>query len=326
MFGILLASLCFSEAPAEEIFHLPFCLSDGSAQQMLVRHVPAESTRAPVILLHFASGHSGRMMPLARRLAERGYPAYAIDLLGHGLSSKGVPVYDDTILGVRKLAEMLVERHQCPAVGLGGTSMGAEIAIHFLLKQELETETAGTIPLVGSVVAQGVIAPWQRDIAWRFSLPTFYLFATEPIPYFLVSPPIVFSDWMIPPRRIYRSSELRRDFRQDPLRKRYFPSKVAVQATRYRETRPSGPVPTPLLVIQGTRDRLVRRKYGERTFDGLSRYFSRAELILLPEASHGVYEEDPGTIADLMDEWFSQTLPPPDPEKQTSLDSAPSDP
>ncbi|MFO0949028.1 MAG: alpha/beta fold hydrolase [Planctomycetota bacterium] len=165
MFGVLLIALCFAGTPVEETFTIPFCLPDGTAQEMFVRHVSATGDGPPIVLLHFASGHSGRMIPLARRLAERGHPTYAADLLGHGLSSKGEPVYDDTILGVRKLAEILVEKHGWPEVGLAGTSMGAEIAIHYALKQEREEEARGERPLIGSIVAQGVIAPWQRDVA-----------------------------------------------------------------------------------------------------------------------------------------------------------------
>ncbi|MFO0949029.1 MAG: alpha/beta fold hydrolase [Planctomycetota bacterium] len=122
----------------------------------------------------------------------------------------------------------------------------------------------------------------------------------------MVSPPIVYSDWMIPPRRIYQNRELRADFRADPLRKRHFPGKVAVKATRYHETLPDEPATTPLLVIQGTRDRLVRPVYGERTYKGLTRYFAQAELVLLPDASHGVFEEDPEIVAAILSDWFAK--------------------
>lgn len=290
----------------EETFGIPFQTSDGKPQQMFVRFLaPSDENHPPVVILHFASGHSGRMVPLARALAARGYPAYAIDLLGHGQSSKGEPVFEDTMLGLDQLIEILREKHAASRVGLVGSSMGGEIAVMYALRQASSDEETS----VGSIVAQGLHAPWQRDVAWRFTLPTFFLQFTDPIPPIFVSPPIVLSNWMFPPRRIYGSRELRQDFRNDPLRKRAYPGRVVVKAARYRLDLPDHPIDTPLLVLHGTKDRVVRLRYANRVADGLSRYFNHLTMMQIEKASHAIFEENTMLAAELLDDWFRRTLP-----------------
>jgi pimeloyl-ACP methyl ester carboxylesterase len=185
--------------------------------------------------------------------------------------------------------------------------MGGEISVMYAMQQSLNAEDAG--PRVGSVVAQGLYTPWQRDVAWRFSGPTLFLYLTDPIPPLFVSPPVVLSNWMFPPRHIYATEELRRDFRTDSLRKRAFPGRVVVKAARYRLQKPPVPIETPLLLLHGTRDRVVRVRYAERVYEGLTRYFATIELAEIPGASHGLFEEETMAASVLIDDWLLRTLP-----------------
>jgi alpha-beta hydrolase superfamily lysophospholipase len=59
--------------------------SDGATLNYRVWS-PAVSTRVPVVVFHGVGIHSGRYSELARALASRGHPVFALDLRGHGLS------------------------------------------------------------------------------------------------------------------------------------------------------------------------------------------------------------------------------------------------
>lgn len=294
---------------ASSDFSLCFADDAGFEHRMFVRQiVPEPPSRPAVILLHFASGHSGRMVPLASELARRGYPVFAPDLLGHGASSKGRPVFDDTLAGLDRLLATISERTDPGPIGVVGSSMGGEIAVFLALAEAVREQSGGPPSRIGSAVAQGLHTPWQRDISWRFSVPTFWLLASEPLPPLFVSPPVVPSDWMFPPRKIYGDRALRRDFHGDPLRKRVFPGRVVVKATRYRPQPSPNPVAAPLLVIHGTADRLVRDRYAARVRAGLAGHFANTELLVVPNATHGMFEELPELSATLVDDWFQGTL------------------
>lgn len=296
---------------ATSAFSLCFADDVGFEHRMLVRQVVPESPSRPaVILLHFASGHSGRMVPLAFELALRGYPVFAPDLLGHGASSKGRPVFDDTLAGLDRLLERIAASEGPGPIGVVGSSMGGEIAVFLALAEAVREQSGGPPSRIGGAVTQGLHTPWQREVSWRFSVPTLWLLASDPLPPLVVSPPVVPSDWMFPPRKIYGERTLRRDFRADPARKRVFPGRVVVKATRYRPQLPPNPVATPLLVIHGGADRLVRDRYAQRMHAALARRFANTELVLVPDATHGMFEELAELSGSLVDDWFRATLSP----------------
>ena len=299
-----------AETPCARTFRL--CWHDRGVKPVSVflrSVVPESPSRPPVVLLHFASGHSGYMAPVSLELARRGYPVYAYDLLDHGLTKGPHGIVEHNLRVLDQVCAYVRRQHGPAPIALAGSSYGGDLCVAYAILDALRQKKYGAPSIVGSVVGQGLITAWQRDVARRFTLGFRLMFLTEPLPIQLLIPFRVRTEWLFPRMWLFDSSKLRREYRRDPLRARSFPASAMVKTTRYRPEFPTGPILTPLLVLEGSRDRLVKPKYERRVFDGLQRYFAHCQLEVLGGASHGMFLEQASRTADALDGWFSETLP-----------------
>lgn len=117
-------------------------------------------TRAHVVVAHGAAEHGGRYLRLARELAPRGFPVWAIDHRGHG-RSEGPRVLIDRFVhavdDVDALVEHVAESDLGRSVYLLGHSMGAAISLLHALKRQ--DRLAGLILSAPAASDAGVAAP-----------------------------------------------------------------------------------------------------------------------------------------------------------------------
>lgn len=301
-----------SRCPRVQTFRLPVrkCRRERVPTVLFIRYVPAiEETRPPLILLHFTSGHSGTLMPLAFDLARRGYPVYAFDLLNHGLTTGNLKSVDDDMLTLQAMTRFVQSRHGPQLIGMAGTSFGGDLSVLYTLWEARREQQRGIPPTVGSVVGQGLITPWQRDVCKHFSRVAQLIYMTEPVPIQLVLPPRVQTDWLFRINELFDSRELRRKFRRDPLRDRAYSTAEMVRIVRYLPELPCGLTDTPVMVLEAGNDRLVPEDYEGLVHRGLSRYLSNCELHEVGGMPHGMFVECPKITAQVLDEWYERTLP-----------------
>jgi pimeloyl-ACP methyl ester carboxylesterase len=249
------------------------------------------------------------MLPAAAALAERGYPVYAIDWFYHGRTSVDGSRTVDSLDMIEALIQTIQPLHGGQMVGIAGSSYGGDLAVLYALCEARQCRESGRPRTVGSVVGQGLITHWQRGVSGRFSIGLTLIHVTEPAPIGLLMPPYIRTNWLFRLPQLYDSRELRRQFRHDPLRVRWYPANLVVRVTRRRADLTGEPVFTPLLVLEGSRDRLVRPKYEEHVFRGLQRYMPNSEYHLLEGATHGMFEEHTLATVDEIDAWFRRSLP-----------------
>jgi pimeloyl-ACP methyl ester carboxylesterase len=312
----LLVGLALSVTKPDELgdvksgsFYFAYIGVDGAERKLLVRHLqPVDATRPPVCLLHFTSGHSGNMLPAARELCASGYPTYVPDLPHHGMSSPTNRFFEDALSALCGLCRHIRERHAGRKIGLVGSSLGGDLAVLVVLSEAHRQRTLGIEPSVGSAVGQGIITLWQRDVARHFSLGARIINATEPIPVQWLMPLGIHTSFLFRPRQLYESPHLRRQFRDDPLRRRSFPAALVILGNRFRLSHVESGVETPTLILVGTQDRIVRLRYEHRVYRGLSRFLNNIEMQILEGASHGMFEEHVCEAVHAVDRWFRTTL------------------
>lgn len=288
---------------------LTYAGCDGRDRHLFFRCLlPFVATQPPVVLLHFTSGHSGNMLPVACELVQRGYPVYVPDLPGHGHSSPTKRFFEDALLGIDALCRHVHREHGARKIGLAGSSLGGDLATLFALYEANRQNCLGIEPLVGSVVGQGLITLWQRDVSRHFSLSARLINLTEPIPFQWLMPLGIQTCFLFRPNQLYDSHELRRKFRNDALRRRAFSAALVIRGNRFQPGRIETAVATPMLMLVGDRDRIVRLRYERRVFRGLARYFENLQMLVVEGATHGMFEEHAYETTYLIDNWFRETL------------------
>jgi acylglycerol lipase len=196
-----------------------------------------------VVLVHGVHEHSGRYAHVGSRLAEAGYPVYAVDHPGHGRSDGprgNIGTMAATVAGVDEVARLAVDRQPGVPAFVYGHSLGGLIALQYITGTPIELRGA-----ILSAPALDVSAanPVQRAAAGLLSRLTPNLGVLK-----------------IDVTGISRDFDVVRDYRSDPLN--YLGSMRArtgaevlhtVQAMRPRLEA----LKLPLLIFQGTADRIV---------------------------------------------------------------------
>lgn len=214
--------------------------------------LPENESTAVVILIHGFIEHSGRYAPTADALNRAGYAVYAMDLRGHGKSDGDrawVRSFDEFVDDLDVLVESVRRREPGKPWFLFGHSMGASIAAHFVL--ERQPEPNGLVLSAPAVrVGKGVF-PILRRLTWLIGrvFPRLKIVAMGS-------------------GRLSRDPAVVAAFRDDPLVFHgRFPVRIGSEiltAGQQLYVR-AEQIRSPLLVMQGTGDRVVDPK-GSRQF------------------------------------------------------------
>jgi pimeloyl-ACP methyl ester carboxylesterase len=151
----------------------------------------AEGGSRPLVFHHGLASNARIWEMVTPRLGERGYPTYALDARGHGLSDKPENGYDiETITG--DLAAF-IQTCQLDHPVLVGHSWGANIALNYAARYAIGPYAPGGIVLVDGGISQldDIGVSWEQ-MEQRLSPPRL---AGMPLAQFLPQLMAWFSEW-----------------------------------------------------------------------------------------------------------------------------------
>lgn len=260
-------------------------------------------TRAHVVVAHGAAEHGGRYDHLARALAARGFPVWAIDHRGHG-RSEGPRLFVDRFAhaaaDLDRLVDHVTETDPGRPVYLLGHSMGGAIGLHYAL--EHQDRLAGLILSAPAASDRG--SPLALRLAARVLQIDRILTRVAPTLGLL----------QLDAEGISRDPAAVRAYREDPLvtlgrlpARTLAELSVPMRTTFRREL---GRVTLPLLVVHGDDDPLVPLHASLRVRD---RAGSRdLTLLVYPGHRHELLHELPAdrerVIADIV-AWLDARAP-----------------
>ena len=219
--------------------------------------LPDEEAKAVVLVVHGLGEHSGRYMNVVNAVVPRGYAVYALDHLGHGKSEgerEVVERFDDYTDTLTIYLARVKDREAGKPVFLLGHSMGGLIASYYLLDHQDafrgavisapavkvgDSVSKGTI-LMGKVLS--VLAPKVGVVA-------------------------------LDAEGISRDPEVVRAYVDDPL---VFhgktPARLAAEMLKamMRVTAEAGTIRLPILIVQGSEDKLVDPGGAQMLYDTVS--------------------------------------------------------
>lgn len=204
--------------------------------------LPAGASRGTLVVVHGINEHGGRYEHLARRLGGSGWTVGAADHRGHGLSEgrrAAVESYRDWIDDLGTYVREVLAGSPRPLVMLGH-SLGGLIATLYALRWpgSLEALVLSSPAVHPHRVAPALLAAGRLASRWTANLPL--------VPLDLDG--------------LSRDPAVIQDYRDDPLvhrgRVRARTAMEILRATRIVE-RDIAELRLPLLVVQGTADRLV---------------------------------------------------------------------
>lgn len=239
-------------------------------------------TRAHVVVAHGAAEHGGRYARLARELAPRGFPVWAIDHRGHG-RSEGPRAFVDRLAHAAADLDRLVDRVAAGDPGrpvfLLGHSMGGAIALLYALDHA--DRLAGLV--LSAPAASDAGAPFALRFADRVLQAGRILSALAPRLGLLA----------LDPEDISRDPAEVRAYCDDPLVTiGNLPARTVGElgrAIRTRFARDLGALTLPILLVHGTADRLVPPVASEHVRDRVAS--DDVTLRLYPELRHEVFNE-----------------------------------
>lgn len=256
--------------------------------------VPTRTRQSRLVLLHGYCDSADTWHELLDELAEAGHPAVAVDLPGFGEADAlhagdMLPQLDAFV------SALLTEQSVAGEVVLVGNSLGGTLAV-----RAAETPRS---PLAGivSIAAPGLADSWLVRLVGRYPLPM-RLYANLP-----VSPPAVLVRAVV--RQIVPSMLYAERGRADTTHVRrfteQFPDHRSAISKLTRARRLVGElghayepesVHTPLLIVAGGKDRLVRTAAGTR----LHALVPHSRLLVREEWGHCPQLDDPSALAELL--------------------------
>jgi len=238
----------------------------------------ADSGRSPLLMVHGAGGRHDHWPPQVRRMA--GVTVFAPDLPGHGRSEgQGC----QSVLDYANAVVRLLDRLEIPQAILGGHSMGG--AIVQTIGLTAPERVAGMV-LVGTgarlrvapQILEGILSDFEQTVE-------------------------VILEYAYGPAASQKLLTVgRRSLRETPpevLHGDY------LACDRFDIMERLGQIQVPVLVINGTEDRLTPPKYASY----LVEHLSDARLALVEGAGHMVAVEQPETVAALIKGWVAEHWP-----------------
>lgn len=138
----------------------------ASGVRLRVLHRDGDPGRTPLLLLHGLASNARFWDGVGSRLTAAGYPSIAVDLRGHGLSTKTDDGYDPATL-VSDLEAVLDAYVESPVV-VAGQSWGADVALH--LAVGAPHRVRGSVLVDGGfMVLRRAFPDWET--AWRLLKP-----------------------------------------------------------------------------------------------------------------------------------------------------------
>lgn len=287
---------------------------DGSHLPIHVVEYPnLDPVAITLVVLSFTGAHSRQMRPFAEAMHRSGFRLVLIDLPGHGRSGgpRGTFVMDQLFHVIRQVTDWYAAQHPQSPMGLLGSSWGGDLAILFALWEQHHLETVGKARTIDAVLAQAVITSWQREIFATFRPGVGLLFDPTGLGAKLarhtIGPRLGLAQ-MFRLNELYERPALRRDFARDPLRLRGYETESYLGYLTYQPPVLPDRLQIPLRIVVGQRDRLVTPDYERRVFEGLAAYGSDITLSLVPEASHGMFQENIGASVAVAAPYFHKQL------------------
>jgi acylglycerol lipase len=199
--------------------------------------------RGVVALVHGVHEHGGRYAHVGARLADAGYPVYAVDHPGHGRSAGprgNIGSMAATVAGVDALARLAASRHPGGPAFVYGHSLGGLIALQYI--------TGTPIELRGAVISAPALDTSDSNAVTRALSGVLSRFTPN------------LGVLKLDPTAVSRDLDVVRDYRTDPLN--YLGKVRARTGTEILRTilaiQPRlEALKLPLLLLHGTADRLV---------------------------------------------------------------------
>ena len=207
---------------------------------------PPGKVRGAVALVHGFGGYSGRYVAVAERFVDAGFAVTGFDLPGHGKSAgnRGDASFGAIFEAIASHLEETRRRAPGAPVFLYGQSLGGALILKYAI--ERTPAISGAIASSPSVGILAPIAPWK--------IPLVRLMRS-------VSPSLVMNNPLELPA-FSRDPKVVEGLRKDPLYHNKASARLGWDVLQLGEwfRHVHGTFPTPLLVMQGTGDRIVDPK------------------------------------------------------------------
>jgi len=267
---------------------------------------PDVEPRAVLLCVHGLGLYNGTYEPFGKRMAKLGIATYAIDMRGFGswMEAKGRERVDfeSALADVKAVLRVIHRAHPKLPVFLLGESMGGAIALQ---------STALFPELIDGVISSVPAGDrfQQKRTALKVAI------------HLLASPnrPIDVGTGII--EQATQKPELREAWSKDPLARLNISPRELIQFQAFMNKNHAAAhkiKTTPVLIVQGCRDRLVRPEGTVELYNELTT--KDRQLVLMPGSEHLVYEEGQFTddVVDLTLGWINTHVK----EATTAADSA----
>lgn len=259
--------------------------------RLYTRRHEASDARADVVLVHGLGEHSGRYMPLINFLVHRNYSVTAYDHRGHG-KSEGLRGHVERFTDYEDDLDRVVTSVNGLASNRGifiiGHSMGGLVTMRYAAKSGSR--------LRGVVVSAPAIKVATKVPAVKLMVARISAMVA----------PRVRLDNGIDPAVLSRDPEVGKAYAADPLVHRLVSARWFAEITgAMREVREIGSLLTlPLLVLQGTEDKLISEQGAKRLFEDIES--KDKELKIYSGYYHELFNEPEkfeiyGFVADWLD-------------------------
>ncbi len=252
--------------------------------------------QAVIVCVHGLGLHNSTYEPLGKRLAELGYATYAIDVRGFGawMEAKGREKvdFDHCLNDVRTTLKVVHRAHPGVPVFLLGESMGGAIALRVTsMYPELVDGLISSVP-AGDRFKQG-----------KTSLKVALNLFSSPNKPMKVGESVV--------KQATVKEDVRKAWLENPLSRVNLSARELVQFQNFmngNHVAARAISKTPVLIVQGCQDKLVRPEGTVELFNDLGT--PDRQIVLIPKAEHLIFEEAQFTDEeiDTVNSWITAHL------------------
>lgn len=216
--------------------------------------LPEGEIKGVLVVVHGLAEHSGRYMNIVNHFVPLGYAIYAFDHIGHG-KSEGTRVHVERfevyIRSVKTFVDMVRQWQPDKPICIIGHSMGGLITARYLLDHQADV-SAAVLSAPGIRVPDNVSSVTLTvSRILSFLMPTFGMLQLEA-------------------EGISRDPEIVKAYIHDPL---VFRGKISARlgaemlVAMKRVSKDAGKITLPILILQGSADRLVHPTGAQMLFD-----------------------------------------------------------